>query len=174
MDKPPEPRPVVPNPRDHLLAAVLAFVRSAREMPGVLRIALVGSLVTDKPVPKDADLLVTIEATMDLERLAAVSRRLKGQMQSINLGADIFLANEAHQYLGRICHYKECRPRMACEALHCGQRDHLNDDLGVITLSPALVSEPPIELWPRLLTRAAVPADTDALLLQPLANEAHG
>jgi hypothetical protein len=29
-------------------------------MPGVLRIALLGSLATDKPLPKDADVLVTI------------------------------------------------------------------------------------------------------------------
>jgi hypothetical protein len=36
---------------------VLTFVRSARSTPGVLRIALLGSLATDKPVPKDADVL---------------------------------------------------------------------------------------------------------------------
>ena len=48
---PPGPRPSVPDPRPHLLAAVLGFVREASSLPGVLRIALVGSLATDKPDP---------------------------------------------------------------------------------------------------------------------------
>ena len=65
------PQPSVPDPRRHLLRAVLAFVRAARSSPGVLRIALLGSLATDKPVPKDADVLVTINAAMDLSLLAS-------------------------------------------------------------------------------------------------------
>ena len=108
------PRPSVADPRRHLLSAVLAFVRAARSTPGVRRIALLGSLATDKPVPKDADVLVTIDATMDLDPLARVGRRLKGTAQTINLGADIFLADEAGRYMGRICHYRECHPRVAC------------------------------------------------------------
>jgi hypothetical protein len=87
------PRPSVPNPRPHLLNAVLAFVRAARSTPGVLRIALLGSLATEKPVPKDADVLITIDAAMDLDPLARLGRRLQGTAQTINLGADIFLAN---------------------------------------------------------------------------------
>jgi hypothetical protein len=62
-------RPSVPDPRPHLLKAVLAFVRSARSTPGVLRIALLGSLATDKPVPTDADVLVSIDADIDLDPL---------------------------------------------------------------------------------------------------------
>jgi len=90
-----------------LLEAVLTFVRSARDCPGVLRIALVGSLTTPKPIPKDADVLVTIKADMDLAQLARCGRRLKGTAQTINLGGDIFLADESGRYLGRICHYRE-------------------------------------------------------------------
>lgn len=82
------PRPSVSNPRPHLLKAVLAFVRSARSIPGVLRIALLGSLATDKPMPKDADVLVTIDAAVDLDPLARLGRRLKGTAQTINLGAE--------------------------------------------------------------------------------------
>ena len=166
-----EPRPSVADPRNHLLEAVLAFVGAARATPGVRRIALVGSLTTDKPVPKDADVLVTIDATMDLASLAVLGRRLKGAAQYINLGADIFLADEAHGYIGRICGFRECRPRMRCLALHCGEREHLNDDLQVVTLASALVSAPPIDLWPRVVARCAVPADTQALLLAKLAED---
>jgi hypothetical protein len=88
----------VPDPRPHLLEAVLAFVRAARSTPGVLRIALLGSLATEKPVPKDADVLVTIDAPMDLDPLARLGRRLQGTAQTINLGADIFLADAAGRY----------------------------------------------------------------------------
>ena len=82
--------------------------------------------------------------------LADLGRRLKGAAQTINLGADIFLADGANCYLGRICHYRECHARAACQVLHCGRRQHLNDDLLIVALCPALVSTPPIELWPRV------------------------
>jgi hypothetical protein len=166
--RPRAPRPSVPNPRPHLLDAVLAFVRAARSTPGVLRIALLGSLATDKPVPMDADVLVTIDAAMDLNPLARLGRRLQGTAQTVNLGADIFLANAAGRYLGRICHYRECHPRVACRALSCGLRQHLNDDLQIVTLTPALISAPPIDLWPRIVARCALPADTQVLLVAKL------
>jgi hypothetical protein len=165
------PRPSVPDPRRHLLGAVLAFVRAARSTPGVRRIALLGSLTTDKPMPKDADVLLTIDAGINLDPLARLGRRLKGTAQTINLGADVFLADEADRYMGRICHYRECHPRVACRALSCGLRQHLNDDLQIVTLSPALVSAPPIDLWPRIVARCAVPVDTEALLVAKLGED---
>ena len=122
---------------------------------GVLRIALVGSLTTAKAMPKDADVLVTIDGAMDLANLARAGRRLKGNAQTINLGADIFLADDGGRYLGRICHYRECRPRRACLAEHCGRREHLNDDLRVVTLSNELLAAPPIELWPNIVRRVS-------------------
>jgi predicted nucleotidyltransferase len=165
------PQPSVPDPRRHLLDAVLAFVRAARSSPGVRRIALLGSLTTDKRVPKDADVLVTIDAEMDLESLARLGRRLKGAGQRINLGADVFLADAANHYLGRVCHYRECHARVLCRAQHCGRRQHLNDDLQIVTLSPEIMSAPPIELWPCIVVRCAVPADTQALLVAELEKE---
>ena len=90
--RPLAPRSSVPDPRPHLLKAVLAFVQAARSTQGVLRIALLGSLATDKPIPKDADVSVTIDPAMDLGPLARLGRRLQGTAQTVNLGADIFLA----------------------------------------------------------------------------------
>ena len=162
------PRPSVPDPRRHLLAAVLAFVRDARALPGVQRIALVGSLTTVKPVPKDADVLVTFDVATELYPLARIGRRLKGAGNAINLSADIFLADESGRYVGRICRYRECHPRAACRARHCGRRQHLNDDLHVVTLNPELIASPPVDLWLRIVRRAVVPADTEALLLAEL------
>ena len=162
------PRPSVAEPRRALLLAVCSFVRAARICPGVLRIALVGSLVTTKAIPKDADVLVTIDNTMDLTELARAGRRLKGTAQTINLGADIFLADSTGRYLGRICHYRECHPRVACLAQHCGRREHLNDDLHVVTLSNELLARPPIDLWPNVVRRLTVPRDVEGLLLTRL------
>jgi hypothetical protein len=164
-----EPSPSVAEPRRPLLHGAYSFVRAARLCPGVLRIALLGSLATAKAVPKDVDLLVTVERAMDLAQLARAGRRLQGLAQTINLGADIFLADTAGGYLGRICHYRECRSRGACHALHCGLKAHLNDDLHLVTLSKDLLASPPIELWPKVIRRlAAAPEDLEKLLLTKL------
>ncbi len=119
-------------------------------------------------MPKDADALVTIDGTTDLAQLARAGRRLKGLAQTINLGADIFLANDGGRYLGRICHYRECRPRPACLAEHCGCRKHLNDDFHVVTLSNEILAAPPVELWPNIVRRVMVPPDVEANLLTEL------
>jgi hypothetical protein len=162
------PRPSVGNPRDVLLTEVLAFVRAAKACPGVRRIALVGSLTTPKPVPKDADVLVTLDADIDLAPLATVARRLKGRAGAINLGADIFLCDADGRYFGRVCRYRECHARVACEAHSCGQRDHLNDDLHVVRLDLAVTRSPPFDLWPVVARRRAAPEDVERLLLRPL------
>jgi len=162
------PSPSVAEPRRPLLLAVLDFVLAARGCPGVHRISLLGSLLTVKAIPKDADVLVTIDAAMDLGRLACFGRRLMGQAQTINLGADIFLADTSGRYRGRICHYRECHPRVLCQAQHCGQRDHLNDDLHVVMLSQKLITLPPVELWPKVIRRFSVPTDVEEALLTKL------
>jgi predicted nucleotidyltransferase len=156
--------------RGPLLREVLKFVDRAQACPGVCRIALLGSLVTEKDNPKDADLLVTVADDADLASLATAGRRLKGAAQSRNCGADIFLANRSGEYIGRTCHWKECRPgiRLSCDALNCGRRPYLHDDLEAVRLEADLVREPPIELWPEAVRRTAVPPDVETILLGPL------
>jgi hypothetical protein len=163
-----DPSPSVAEPRRPLLLAAYSFVRAASACAGVQRISLIGSVLTAKSIPKDIDLLVTIDSTMDLAKLARNGRRLKGSAQSINLGADIFLADADGCYLGRICHYAECHARAACRAEHCGQRQHLNDDLHVVTLSESLIALPPVDLWPRVVRRLTVPTDVEEILLAQL------
>src|SRR5262249_20193652 len=115
-----------------------------------------------------AERLVTIEGAMELTELARISRQLVGSAQTINLGADIFLADATGRYLGRVCRYRECHPRVRCLAQHCGQKDHLNDDLHVVTLSQELITSPSVDLWPKVVRRVAVPADVENLLLTKL------
>ena len=162
------PTPSVAEPRRPLLLAVRSFVRTARDCPGVLGIALLGSLTTTKLIPKDADLLVTIDESIQLAELAHAGRRLQGFAQTINLGADIFLANEGGGYVGRICHYRKCFPRAACLAQNCSRRQHLNDDLQVVALSTELIAGPPVTLWPKVVRRVTVPPDVETLLLTDL------
>jgi predicted nucleotidyltransferase len=171
----PEPLPgedlgAAPAIRDQLLAEVLAFVQAASRLPGVTRIALIGSLATDEPDPKDADLLVTVADAMDLEPLATLARKLHGHAQSLGRGADVFLADPSGHYLGRTCPWKRCGPgiRLSCDALHCGRRLYLHDDLEVIRLDDNLVAAPPIDLWPQVTIRVPVPPDVDQHLLTPL------
>jgi hypothetical protein len=152
---------------------VRRFVMQARRIPGVRRISLVGSLATTKQNPKDADLLIWIDDEADLTALATAGRQLKGKAQSRNSGADIFLASPKGTYLGRICHYRECRPgiRMSCRALHCGGRAYLCDDLDVLKLRPHLIQAPPVDLWPTVVVRTAVPNDIEELILAVKASE---
>jgi hypothetical protein len=156
--------------RQKLLAEVLIFTRAAGRLPGIVKIALIGSLTTDKPDPKDADLLVTITNDVDLTKLATLGRKLKGHAQQINRGGDVFLADPQHLYLGRTCPWKRCGPgiRASCDALHCGQRTFLHDDLEEIRLSTRLIAQPPLELWPEIVTRVPVPDDVAELVLEPL------
>jgi uncharacterized protein DUF6932 len=159
--------------REFLLAEVLRFVRSARRCPGVIRVSLVGSLTTAKPNPKDADVLVTVTDDADLTPLATAGRRLKGKAQGQSSGADIFLANPSGRYIGRICHWRECRSfiRASCDAHHCGKREFLHDDFDAVTLDPLVVHTPAIDLWPQVIRRVKVPPDVESLLLSTLESE---
>jgi hypothetical protein len=152
--------------RQFLLLEALAFLRTASQIPGVLRIALIGSLTTEKATPKDIDLLLTVADDLNLESLASSGRRLKGRTQGRNSGADIFLLDPHGEYIGRTCQWRECAPgiRMACRADHCGRRPYLYDDLRVIKLAQELVSAPPLQLWPAVIGRGALPGDVQAWL----------
>jgi hypothetical protein len=156
--------------RSFLLSEVLRFVECACACPGVRRIALVGSLASDKENPKDADVLVTVEDTADLTALAAAGRKLKGRAQSRNKGADVFLADPSGNYIGRTCHWRVCHPgvRASCDARHCGRRAFLHDDLDAIMLDAALIHMPPLELWPAIVRRAQLPSDVETQLVQRL------
>jgi hypothetical protein len=156
--------------RSLLLAEVLIFCRAASQLPGVTRVALIGSLTTDKPEPKDADVLVTVTDEADLEPLATLGRKLNGHCQNFGNAGDVFLADPRGHHLGRTCPWKQCRSgiRVSCDALHCGRRPYLHDDLKTIQLKRGLIASPPIELWPRIVTRVPVPEDVERELLLPL------
>ena len=152
--------------RRQLLDGLRRFVASVRGIAGVRRIALLGSIVTTKVDPKDIDVLVVVTGDADLSQLATAARRLQGQAQGFNRGADVFLADERGTYIGRTCHWKDCRPgvRQSCDALHCGHRPFLHDDLDAITLNVTLVLSPPVTLWPFVQRRGVLPPDVEEVV----------
>lgn len=147
--------------RDSLISAALEFAERAWQVKGVRRIAIIGSLTTDKAKPKDADVLVTIGDATDIKKLADLGRRLKGRTQSLSSGADIFLIDREGKYLGRTCRWKVCRPaeRISCEAMNCGRVPHLYDDLKVVKLSRYVTANPPAVIYPRVFLAPNLPAD---------------
>ena len=140
-----------PPVRPRLIKEALIFVRAASQLPGVTRIALIGSLTTDEPEPNDVDILVTVTDEADVAPLATLGRRLNGHAQSFGRGGEVFLANPQGDYLGRTCPWKRCGPgiRMRCDALHCGQRLYLHDDLETIQLATNIIAAPPLESYGR-------------------------
>lgn len=162
----------LPDKRADLLRAVLTFVRDARRLPGVRRIALLGSLTTPKAIPKDVDLLVELADDMPLDPLARLSRQLLGKTMQTGdgCGADVFLCNPQGEYLGRICSWKTCCPgiRQGCQAQHCGRRGFLSDDLQAVRLDPPLIAAPPLELWPEVVVRTGIPDDVREELVAAL------
>lgn len=154
--------------RDRLLCEVVRFVRSAARVSGIRSVALIGSIVTDRPDPKDVDLLVVVDHDMDLAPLAACARRLQGHTQSFNRGADVFLVDERGSYWGRTCHWKNCGPefRASCTALRCGVRRYLHDDLRTVRLRDEVIAAPPVQLWPVVECRSMLPGDVERVLLE--------
>jgi hypothetical protein len=150
--------------RERLLSYLPWFVSKAANIPGVRRIKLLGSITTDKQDPKDIDFLIEVEDTADLASLARLGRQLKGRAQQMNRGADIFLANPEGRYIGRTCHWKICGlGRVSCDALNCGKRHYLHDDLKTVNLSEATVQSA-FELWPSLVHAGELPDDVKKML----------
>jgi predicted nucleotidyltransferase len=152
--------------RPQLLDGLRRFVQAVGPMAGVRRIAVLGSIVTDKPNPKDIDVLVVVADDANLTPLATASRRLHGHAQSLNPGVDVFLADERDTYIGRMCRWKDCRPgvRRSCDALHCGRRPFLHDDLEAISLNASMVQSPPLTLWPGVERRVQLPSDLEEMV----------
>jgi hypothetical protein len=152
--------------RDFLLRLLAKFAAAARNVPGVVRIAVIGSLTTEKLTPKDADALVTVRDNADFQKLALIGRKMKGAAQTRGRGADIFLANENGQYIGRTCSFKECHPRVACRGSQCSQGAWICNDFDEVRLSPELIANPPVVLWPQLQVRQPVPMDLQKIVIK--------
>ena len=120
IDRKSDPYAATGDPRHFLLMAVRTFVRAICGLAGLHRIALMGSLTTDKPTPKDADVLVTNQPRQDLTDLARPARPLNGAPPTTNLGRDIFHAFTPQNNMGRGCPKSQFQHPPSVPAPMCG------------------------------------------------------
>ena len=153
------------NFRPPFIKNIFFFVELAKKIQGVKKIAIIGSITTSKKKPKDIDLLVTIDNTINIKKLAAAGRKLTGKQMAVgdSSGADVFLANEAGAYLGRTCHYRQCHLRMGCMGIRCNG-GHIMYDLHIINLDKSLVLNPPVEIYPKVVIRKQLPKDLEVAI----------
>lgn len=164
-------RPHRPSKRAPLCEAVVKFVKNARSIDGVEMISLIGSLATEKPIPKDVDLLVKVSTEISdqsIRDLATQKRKLLGKTMKTgdSCGADVFICDSENEYLGRMCSYRECHPRRSCEAQSCG--DYINDDFHNITLDKSILEKPSITLWPEIAANVEIPQDVESIIVSGL------
>ena len=94
-------------------------------------------------------------------------------MNNYRAGADVFLASEDGDYIGRTCPWKDCGPgyRTSCDAMHCGERPYLHDDFNAVRLKKEVITQPPVLLWPEPAAAQEVPADVHEQLIEPLVKD---
>jgi len=98
-----------------LRQAAIEFAQRAESIQSVLEIALFGSLAKGDPYPKDIDLAVIISSLDHLPALARAARKIS----SLFHNWDVFVFNSNLEYLGRICHCREC-PSGSVQCIGCG------------------------------------------------------
>ncbi|MEW6005297.1 MAG: hypothetical protein AB1695_08285 [Stygiobacter sp.] len=159
--------------RKNIIQLIYEFYISCIKINDVKRIALIGSITTNKQKPHDVDLLLTIPDDLDLTHLAKISRRLQGRSAQIGGGADIFLANLNNEYIGRICSWKICKfgVRLRCDADNCGKREYLHDDLSVVKLSKELIDFPPLILSSNIVQNSSIPLDLEEGLIKKIVSK---
>lgn len=162
---PTQPLPNRDTDRGALLLTAKWFFERAIKLESITRIALIGSICTEKKNPKDIDLLITVTSGSDITPISKLKRQMAGRIQRGLLGADIFLMEEG-QYMGRPCRFREPHPRAACghEGLRCDfDRPFLCDTSCAFSLKKELLNSPPIILYPKFRASIEVPKDVQLI-----------
>ncbi len=98
-----------------LRQAANEFAKRTESIQSVQEVALFGSLAKGDPYPKDIDLAVIVSSLDHIPALARAARK----MSSLFHNWDVFLFDSRLNYMGRLCHRKEC-PGGAVECIGCG------------------------------------------------------
>lgn len=148
------------NIRAAFILNALEFSEKISRLEGVRRIAIVREITTPMKNPEILCLVVTVSEGAPIKPIADAGRALKGRIGSLSgsTGADVFLASETHEYLGRTCSYRECRPRAACRGSQC-YGTFINNDFHVFTLDKEVIQSPPVEVFPQVAIRGHIPDD---------------
>lgn len=131
--------------RQGLLVGVAQFAEKLHSCASVVEIGLAGSLASDDEYPNDIDAVLFLDHVDELSVIARFAR----QMSSITASWEVFVFTRDFSYLGRICHYKVCRPRAACADKRCGIYPHMYD-LSNFVFDPGVFFSSPFRLfWTR-------------------------
>jgi predicted nucleotidyltransferase len=68
--------------REQLLSHLPWFVSAVAKLPGIRRIALLGSITTDKQNPKDIDFLVVVDDDLASSRWPVWAGRSRAELNS--------------------------------------------------------------------------------------------
>ncbi|MFX4263452.1 zinc-ribbon domain containing protein [Pelotomaculum propionicicum] len=121
------------------------FTNKAKNLASVQEVVLCGSMASDDPYPLDIDLAVVLDGLHELSQLARFCR----QISSVTHAWEVFVFNTGREYLGRICHKRECPGLRYCDAPDCGKIPHLHNVRG-FRFKPALFLSPQLQiLWSR-------------------------
>src|SRR5438128_8757461 len=159
------------NWREQFLVGALGYVRALRAISIVESITLFGSLTTEKPDPKDVDLLIVLVETIKLRRLekgaldgskaafdelvflnkAARAEKYKQRQRQI---ADLFVATSQYEYIGDLSLDYD--------------KDPLKRYYEPMNLPEVLSKSFPIKLWPEIELSTKTPQDVLQCLVRPL------
>lgn len=107
---------------DLFTQAAETFATKAQQFSSVLEVALTGSLAAGDPWPGDVDVALALHDLEDLVALAKAAR----QISSTTHAWEVFVFGSGPDYLGRLCHRRDCPTRKArCEAIDCGRTPFL-------------------------------------------------
>ncbi|UCH88118.1 MAG: zinc-ribbon domain containing protein [Thermoplasmata archaeon] len=110
------------NKNEKLRLAAKEFAEKAHKLSSTLEIAVVGSVAGNDPYPDDIDMAIIIKDLNDIALLAKYAR----QMSSIYHNWDGFLFDKDLNYIGRICHRRECPGQsVECKVPGCGENTHI-------------------------------------------------
>jgi hypothetical protein len=165
--------------REQFLKGALDYVRALQQVHIVRSIALFGSLTTEKPDPKDVDLLIVLTDTVKLERLpkgnwvglddqatfdALVSlnqtargeKRRQLMQRKYQQIDELFVATSQYQYIGRLSLDYDSFP--------------LRRDDGAINPKPLeiLFRSSSMNLWPSIQLSGQCPQDVFEHLIRAL------
>lgn len=106
--------------------AVQHFAEKAKKLASVQELILCGSMAAGDPFPGDIDMGVVLSNLDELPQLARFCR----QISSTTHAWEVFVFTMDRNYIGRICHKRECPARYPCDATDCGKRPHLRNIRG--------------------------------------------
>ena len=162
------PSPTVAEPRRPLRSRCPLLRERNSRLPWRSPCRPLGFADYDQGNSKSVDVLVTIDGALASVSLGRRGRRLQGFAQAKTLGADISWPMIADAILVASAIIHSAFRARHVDAQNCGRREHLNDDLQLVTPADQLIAAPPITLWPNVVRRGTVPADVEKLLLTEL------